>query len=290
MRRIVIAGGDARDVTLATQLLNAGVEVWMFGFENYELPSNANLQKGLPKVADVLILPLSGIGSDGTIYATYAQHNVNLVDLSTLFRTGLLILCGKMPKATKKNLQEKGMSVVLTAEMDELAIYNAVPTAEGTIELAMRESDVTIHGSQVLVVGFGRCGQPLAVTLNALGAKVTVAARRREVLAMADTFGFAQLHVAELAGHVGSFSFLINTVPALVLTEDVLTGVKKDALIIDIASKPGGTDFAVTKRLNLKSFLALGLPGKVAPITAGTILAKVYLPLIEEHGKGGEDV
>ncbi|MCW3490823.1 dipicolinate synthase subunit DpsA [Dethiobacter alkaliphilus] len=285
--RIVIAGGDARDVILAEQLKKAGADVWLCGFEKCALPKDASLQKGKPEFADVLILPLPGVNSDGTIYATYAEEKLFLDDLSPLFKPGLLLICGRMPTETLALLEERKIRVVLTAEMDELAVYNAVPTAEGTIELAMRESDVTIHGSKALVIGFGRCGLPLAKTLAALGARVTVGARRREVLAQAETFGFAQLDLAKTLERIGDFDFIFNTVPAMVLTDKVLGGVNKEALVIDIASKPGGTDFAAAKRLGLKTFLALGLPGKVAPKSAGNILARVYPHIITEMGKGG---
>ena len=285
---IVIAGGDARDVVLATHLQKAGADVWMYGFDLHQFPSDSGLLTGLPEKADVVILPLPGVAKDGTIYATYASETLYLADLSALLKSNLLMISGKMPDETKEKMQEIGINVVLTADLDELAIYNAVPTAEGALELAMRESDVTIHGSEVLVVGFGRCGLPLATTLAALGAKVTVAARRREVLALAATLGFQAWPVTELADRTGDFAFIFNTVPALMLTERVLASVHKDAVIIDIASKPGGTDFAAAKRYALKSFLAPGLPGIVAPISAGNILARVYSPIIREYGKGGE--
>ena len=286
--QIVIAGGDAREVVLAAQLQRAGADVWMYGFEQHKLCAEVTVAVGLPAQADVIILPLPGVKADGTIYATYAAQPLHLSDLSPLLRKGSLLISGKMPPQTVELLQQQGVKVVLTAEMDELAIYNAVPTAEGAIELAMRESAVTIYGSEALVIGFGRCGLPLARTLAALGANVTVAARRREVLALAQTLGFTQLCVSDLAKQAGEFDYIFNTVPALMLTETELCCVKKDAVLIDIASAPGGTDFLAAERLGLKAFLALGLPGKVAPVSAGEILARVYPHLIIEQGKGGE--
>lgn len=51
-------------------------------------------------------------------------------------------------------------------------IMNAVPTAEGAIQIAMEQTDVTLHGLPVLVIGHGRIGSLLARRLAALGAKV----------------------------------------------------------------------------------------------------------------------
>ncbi|MDW7651031.1 MAG: dipicolinate synthase subunit DpsA [Bacillota bacterium] len=284
---VVIAGGDAREVVMAGELEKKGAQVWLYGFSRYQGPGSP-CRQGLPVEADVMVFPLPGVGIEGYLYASYASHKVHLDDLESLLRPGLLLLCGRMPETYHKQLQDKGVNVILTADLDELAIYNAVPTAEGAVETAMRESDITIHGSDVLVTGFGRCAQPLALTLAGLGARVTVAARRREARAMAVALGLQAISVAELPPAAHHFDFLFNTVPAPVLTDAVLSGCKKGALIVDIASAPGGTDFDAARRLGIKSVLALGLPGKVAPVTAGKILADVYPYLINEHRKGGE--
>ena len=284
---VLIAGGDARELVLAAELEKAGANVWLYGFSSHP-DAGIRFKEGLPLSADTIIMPLSGINDKGVLYTSFSVQNIVIEDLEHLFLSTTLILCGRMPLAYVEFCQKKGSCVILTAEMDELAIHNAIPTAEGTLEIAMRESQITIHGSNALVTGLGRCGLPLARILAALGARVTVAARRREVRAVAETFGFSTIGFDQLQALAHSFNFLFNTVPAPVLTEDILTQVRKDAIIIDIASAPGGTDFVTANRLGLKSFLSLGLPGKVAPITAGKILTKVYHNLINIHKKGGE--
>ena len=49
---------------------------------------------------------------------------------------------------------------------EELAVANAVPTAEGAVQLAMEQMPVTIHGARVLITGFGRVGQAVALALR----------------------------------------------------------------------------------------------------------------------------
>lgn len=63
----------------------------------------------------------------------------------------------------------------------------------------------------------------------------------------------------------------------------MLERVSKDAVIIDIASIPGGTDFEYAELLGIKAQLAPGLPGMVAPKSAGKILAQIYPQLILRH-------
>ena len=68
------------------------------------------------------------------------------------------------------------------------------------------------------------------------------------------------------------------------INADVLSHVRKDALLIDLASKPGGVDFAAAKNAGIKTLWALGLPGKVFPVSAGSILADTVLIILEERG------
>ena len=55
------------------------------------------------------------------------------------------------------------------------------------------------------------------------------------------------------------------------------------ALIIDLASLPGGTDFAAAEELGLHAEHALALPGRCAPQTAGALIAQTVLAILEER-------
>ena len=56
------------------------------------------------------------------------------------------------------------------------------------------------------------------------------------------------------------FDAVINTVPAPVLPRTLLQQLPGGALIIDLASLPGGTDFAAAEELGLHAEHALALP------------------------------
>ena len=286
---VLIVGGDAREIVLAEQLQNQGANVCLFGFAKEQKSEKQQIPDVLPLKTDALILPLSGVNMEGYIFAPYATERIHIERLKPLFRPGLLLLSGSMSKKWQPMLEKQDINLILTAEMDELALYNAVPTAEGAVEVAMRESAITVAGSKALVSGFGRCGLPLARLLAAMNAHVTVAARRRDVLALADVLGFNTVTFENLSDVVAEFDFIFNTVPAPILTADVLANAKKTAVLIDIATAPGGSDFSAAQQLGLKNFLLPGLPGKVAPFTAGQILAKIYRDiLIESRKKEGE--
>ena len=160
----------------------------------------------------------------------------------------------------------------------------ALPTAEGAIQIAMEQLPITIHGARVLVVGFGRVGRVVAQRMAALGARVSVAARRYESLAWARAMGYGAEKTGQLAGWLCSYDLVVNTVPALVLGEAELADLRPDCLVLDLASRPGGVDPQAAERLGRKVIHALSLPGKVAPVTAGAAIQSTIYNMLHELG------
>ena len=167
----------------------------------------------------------------------------------------------------------------------ERPIGNALPTAEGALQLAMEATDRTIHGSRCLVTGFGRIGRLLAERLQALGAHVTVSVRRYSDIAWASAWGYACLQTGRLAGTLGGFDLIFNTVPALVFDAERLRELREDCVILDLASAPGGVDLDAAKDLGRNVRAAPGLPGKVAPRTAAAAIRDSIYHILEERGE-----
>jgi dipicolinate synthase subunit A len=166
-----------------------------------------------------------------------------------------------------------------------VAIYNSIPTVEGTIMMVIQHTDYTIHGSKVMVLGFGRTGMSVARTFQALGAHVKVGARRSEHIARITEMTFTPFQMQDLEKEVHDVDIVINTIPHLIVTASVIAKMPAHTLIVDLASKPGGTDFRYAEKRGVKAFLAPGLPGIVAPKTAGQILANVLSSLFTEDLK-----
>ena len=87
-----------------------------------------------------------------------------------------------------------------------------------------------------------------------MGAQTYVEARKYADLAMIEGHGYEPLPLDNLKDHIHEFDIIFNTIPSLILDDEILTKVKKDALIIDLASKPGGIDFDAAKAYGLKEF------------------------------------
>lgn len=174
-------------------------------------------------------------------------------------------------------------------ELPEVVEGNGWITAEGTVAEVLQLGEYSIYGQKILVTGYGCCGEKIAKLLYKLGAGVIVAARRKEVRENIRRDGFIAIDFDEMEKVIGDVSTVINTVPAMVLTEPCIRRMQPDASIIDIASAPGGTDFEAAKKYNIKAKLALGLPGIYTTTSSAKLLKNAiskYAPLQNEMREG----
>lgn len=156
------------------------------------------------------------------------------------------------------------------ARREEYQIAIARLTAEGAIALLRPETGLS--GAHILLLGYGRIARLLARELQKAGALVTAAARSGEQRAWAEAEGIEALPLDALSGALDRFDVIIGTIPAPVLTEPLLALVRKDALLMELASAPGGIDAAAAHERGLRYIRAPGLPAKYAPERAAVIL------------------
>lgn len=282
--KIAVLGGDERELILINELVKMGATVAVAGFPLEKIGPGAFVVHTVEeacKEAEVVILPLPGTSSGGLIRAVYTEDSLVLSEkaIQTMAPNALVIIGSARP-FLKEWAQAYGFNLIEIIEMDEIAILNSIPTAEGAIQIAMEETPITIHGSKTCVIGFGRTAITLARSLKALGSDVTVVARNQGQLARAYEMGCKRAGFSELREIMNSADIVFNTVPARVIDKEILKYTNADVLIIDLAAQPGGTDFEAANTYGLKAILAPGLPGKVAPVYAGKILADVIPRII----------
>lgn len=285
--RLAVIGGDDREIYMIRELQKQGAYIIGVGFE--KAPSMDGIEllsspmEAVGKV-DALLFPMYGTDERGVVRAKYTDSTIVLnQELLKMMKPKVPLFIGWARPALKSAAEMLQIPIVEVANLDQVAILNSIPSAEGAIQMAMEVSAITIHGSQSFVLGLGRCGWTLARMLQGIGASVTGVARRPEDLARGLEMGLKVIHFAELKEKIQEAEFIFNTVPHMILDKYMLDQMSKEAVIIDIASSPGGTDFAYAESLGIKALLAPGLPGKVAPKTAGKILAQVYPQLILRH-------
>lgn len=284
---IWVVGGDLRQAKLAQLLAEDGhtVHTCALGEPEAETP-NLTAEASLRRVnkADCVILPLPVSAGNGLLHAPLSLSRHLLASVLDQLAPQQFLCGGRIDRETEKLAQERGLAIHDYFAREELAIANAVPTAEGAVQLAMEHLPITIHGSKVLVIGFGRVGRLTAQRFQALGARVSVAARKYDQLAWAQAMGLGGEHLANLRGWLCGYDLIVNTVPAQVLGQEELEDVKPDCLILDLASKPGGVDLGAAGELGLTVVWALSLPGKVAPITAGAAIKSTIYNMLREIG------
>lgn len=288
---VAVIGGDAREREVILALRASGAAVNVAARPRDEDAGgewHPSVRQALTG-AEALVLPMPGIDAIGRVYAPLVSetHLLTADDLAQLAPEAP-ILVGVARASLLEPAARLGHPVRALADDDEVAIGNSIPTAEGAIQIAMERRPITIHASEALVIGLGRCGLTLANTLAAMGARVTVAARKPSDRARAVAFGWAAVDYASIVEPLARADFVFNTVPAVVLTAERLAATKPECLIIDLASAPGGTDFAAATALGREAILAPGLPGRVAPVTAGRILARVTIAALRASRVEGQ--
>lgn len=288
-KTILVVGGDLRQAQLA-RLLSDKNTVYTLGLEKAE---DFTQSDALPAVLreqgiepDYIIFPMPVSGDGETVNAPFSARRIRIDDVLSAAGSSTCVLGGKLGGSLTKKLNERKLDYIDYLEREELSVMNAIPTAEGAIQIAMEELPVTIYDLRVLVIGYGRIGKVLARLLQAMGARVTVSARKFADLAWIRANGYTAIHTEDLADTIPSSQLIINTVPAAILTEKLLSKVPKGCLVIDLSSKPGGIDFLTANKLGVKAIWALSLPGKVAPITAGNIIFDT-IQNIESERSGG---
>lgn len=287
MNTFAVLGGDLRFAYLAGALAREGFSVITAGFDHTDLPdcvTGCTHMTQAIRGADCVVLPLP-VSVDGTtLNAPLARYTMTLEELTDGLKPHQTVVGGRFPPALSAALAEKGVRAFDYFAREELMVQNAVPTAEGAVQLAMEELPVTLFGASCLVVGFGRIGKALCRLLTALGADVTVAARRCSDRATAATMGCAAIPTTSLSD-AGGFDVIFNTVPMLLFDETTLRALPRSTLIIDLASRPGGVDFTAAASLGMKTIWALSLPGRVAPKSAGIIIKDTVLNILKEEGE-----
>ena len=179
------------------------------------------------------------------------------------------------------------LAVLCVGGVELLVCSYQDPTLYARITAPVRAAvtgDYGRYGGMALTTGDAAFADPLARRLLALGAQVTIAARKHADLAWASSEGFSALPFDQIAGEIATYDLVCNTVPAVVLDEATLRRMNPKSLLIDLASKPGGVDFSAAADLGVKVIWALSLPGKTAPVSAGLAVQSTIYNILTELG------
>ncbi len=286
-KSIAVVGGDLRIVKLIEMLVKDGYKVSTFGLEMSEDLAEIESIELCPTLAEavkdskIVVGPIP-LSSDRKNLSMPFSNNKLDIEVFCNAIAGKTLIAGNIPETIKSKLDELNISPIDLFKREEFIVLNNIATAEGTIQIAMEETGRTLHGSNVLVMGFGRVGKVLVKMLDGIGTKVYCEARKDEDIAWIKAYGYEPIRLNELNENLSKFDIIINTIPFQILDKERLDLVKKDVVIIDLASNPGGVDIKEAKNRHLKVIWALSLSGKVAPISGAEFIKETLYHVLKE--------
>ena len=283
INKISIVGGDLRIVKLAEMLVDEGVEVFTYGLENSDLLDEikcSNLNETISK-SNIILGPIPFSSNGQTINTPFSNSKISVEEFLESI-SGKTLLAGQFKQEIYDIAKEKNIKLIDILKREELSVLNAVSTAEGTIKIAIEESAKNLHRSNVLVLGFGRVGKILSNMLKGLGANVACEARKNTDLAWIKAYGYEPIPLANLKENLNKYDIIINTIPYIILDKENLESVRKDTLVIDLASNPGGVDRDVIKEKKIKFIWALSLSGKISPVTSAECIKETLYNIFNE--------
>ena len=192
------------------------------------------------------------------------------------------LYAGVIDEEYKEMLKGGSVDYLDFMDIEELAVFNTIATAEGIIAEAIIHKETNLHNSECMVLGYGKCAKTLANKLKGIGANVTVVARNPMDLTTASSLSYSTLNIASLKNHIYCFEYIFNTIPKTILDSSVLEHVNKESVIFDIASAPGGIDKHVATKNGVKFIHSLGIPGKYSPKSSGEAIGQYLIEYINK--------
>ena len=282
---LAVIGGDLRIVKLVEMLANEGKTVYVIGLEKAENLKNIDnviFCETISKTVEnskIVIGPVPFTTNAKDVNTPFSDNQITIQELLSNINSKTLI-AGAFAENLYEIASSQNIELIDLMKREELAVLNTIATAEDAIEIAISNTNKILHGSNVLILGFGRIGKVLARKLAGLSVKVTCATRKD--LAWIRAYGHMETNINTLGKNLEKYDIIMNTVPHTILTEERLKYIKQDCLLIDLASNPGGIDKKAAKEKNLKLVWALALPGKVAPITTAEFIKDTIYNILKE--------
>ncbi len=289
-----IIGGDLRLVNLAKLLANDKNEVYVFGMEKSE---EIEKDKGIIKCdtleeaifnSKIIIGSIPFSRNNEEMYASFSDKTIKIEDFTSKTYQGKndiykdkIFIAGNISNNVREKLEICYGKVIDIMKEENLVVLNTIATAEGTIDVAIQNTDIIIHGSKVLILGFGRVAKEVANKFHGISAKVTCAARKNIDLAWIKALGYEAIDINDLGDDLKKYDIIINTVPKMIIDKEEMQYMKKNVLLIDLASTPGGINVEDAQKLGLKFIWALALPGKVAPLSSAEFIKETIYNLLK---------
>lgn len=228
------------------------------------------------KKMDEYIIPIP-FTKDKTTINAMLKRRISIEDFLISLPNGCTIYSGNIPQYFIDKANEKNISCVDILKDSNLAWENAYLTAEGLLSEIISSAPFSLKNSNVMIIGFGKCGSNIGNLLKPLCEKVFFYDHTDNNRSRLSSYGFKSIKYNEISDYIPKMNIVINTVPKNVLSEEHLSHASSTAIFYEIASYPFGFHKDVFDEHNLRLVTCPGLPGKYSPKSAGEIISESIL-------------
>ncbi|PWJ48948.1 dipicolinate synthase subunit DpsA [Faecalicatena contorta] len=287
-----VVGGDIRQVYLTAELAGHQNRICHYALaaepdkNKYPDASHVVAASSLENAcaySSCIICPIPLSKSGSHLNQNGLTEDLSLKSLLVALQPEQYFFAGCIPEDFRNSAIEKGVFAFDLMQNNTLAIYNTIATAEGAICEAISKSPINLNKSRCAVLGYGKCGRTLVSYLKGLFCHTYACSNNPEEQAQAAIISDSTGDLKDFKKSAGEFDFVFNTIPALVITADILAVMKDSVTIIDIASAPGGVDYQSAKNLGRTALLVPGLPGKYAPASSARALKESIETILSQE-------
>lgn len=243
MATILFINDDLRDKYAKLYLKKIGHEIIDYYINN--------------KVIDYIVLPIKGIEKD-ELFENLVKENQNKIYI--VYNITQYMLDIKL-KYNLKFIELKNDAM--------FNLVNSIATSEAVVKYGIEILPIVLKSANILILGYGNSAKALVDDFAHFSNELFVAVRKEEVRRELDKKEIKNIHINELKEYIEDFDLIINTIPSLIIDEELLHYISPASYILDISSYPGGVDYKKAKEYGIHAYLLPSLPLKYAPKTSG---------------------
>lgn len=273
---LLCIGGDRRTLFMSDFLHNKGFKMSHIGLGTL---TDAPLCAAI-SAADAILLPLPISGDGRTVRTPLSKEVIFLEDI--ILCCPRFVFGGMISNELCNALKNANIPFFDYYKSEPLTLKNALLTAEAAVAIAIEETEFSLCGANCLVIGYGRIGKVLSRYLKALGGNVTATSRNSSTLALIETDGIISESTSKIYENNDRFDIVFNTVPSPVMNRRFFGGLKKNCLVLDLATA-SGFDISAAEEYKIKTLTLPGLPGKFFPKTAGELIGSEILNILNQQ-------
>ena len=222
------------------------------------------------KVIDYIVLPIKGKEKD-ELFEHLVKENLDKK-----------YIIYNETEYLKKIKNKYNLNYIYLKEDKEFNLINSKATSECVLMFSIEVLPIILKESKILILGYGNSAKELVKDYLHFTNNILVAIRRKEVQLELDELKIKNINLIDLKDYIDKYDLIINTIPSLILDEELLRYVSPSSYILDIASFPGGVDYKKAKEYGINAYLLPSLPSKFKPKSSGIEYAKAIERGIEK--------